>query len=415
MLLYTPHFFSIYIMTRMQYILPFFIISLAVIRPIPALEAKDCKDKSPCPAGCYLFGMGQSCTICANGTYTTANNSTECKPCNNKPNDQAAYTSPGTVANNCSWKLTCDKGTYWDKDKKSCAPCNTYYTTPNSMVITGDLKMPDTDNTCTGKIYTLNLKSETACPQTPSPNKIYVKYDAGFNSSSNPTTWVTDPTTITNNTVKNCFGYSFNGYYTSSTNGTPVIGIHPSQLVTSKTVIKALFKNDDATEADLYATWSPRTYTISYKEPTMADTRCTYGSSNCQLRRPSSNQIPSGKTFKGWQCTSGCADNDYIIEPTSGNILVFDYKKISTSNTNLSIELQAVFNDCPAGYYCNENGQQPCPAGATSNTAAAHSSDCYISSSTKFCDSVGCFTLPIKDKINGAISTSLPTVPDFNK
>lgn len=66
-------------------------------------------------------------------------------------------------------------------------------------------------------------------------------------------------------------------------------------------------------------------------------------------------------------------------------------------------ELTAIWEKCPAGYYClpGEDKPTPCPAGTTSELNSATKNDCYIKGGeSRICNHNGskCFTIPTKEK-----------------
>lgn len=167
----------------------------------------------------------------------------------------------------------------------------------------------------------------------------------------------------------------------------------------------------------LYPVWGWKTYKIIYKNETHStqsdDIIGTYNTpakilTNQDLKEKyycraadvvpcdfDGDLAPTGKFFVGWRCEN-CADTstrlnaeDVIPEPTNeyeGGIL----------------RLNAEYGDCPAGYYCSNNTQYPCPQGSTSNSGAKSISECFLlGGTTQFCSTFNnngmkCITLPVE-------------------
>ena len=100
--------------------------------------------------------------------------------------------------------------------------------------------------------------------------------------------------------------------------------------------------------------------------------------------------VEPGKVFSHYELR--CQSPGTAFEPC-GDVTVPNKIPVPVS----TVILQPVFSDCPAGYYCNAGDQQKCPAGTTSDAGAKSIDDCEMRggpNGVKFCDSIGCFTLP---------------------
>ena len=103
--------------------------------------------------------------------------------------------------------------------------------------------------------------------------------------------------------------------------------------------------------------------------------------------------VEPGKVFSHYRCFYQSPGSGMV---SCGNVTTTDaLNKIPVPVS--AVFLEPVFSDCPAGYYCNAGDQQACPAGTTSDAGAKSIDDCEMRggpNGVKFCDSIGCFTLP---------------------
>ena len=103
--------------------------------------------------------------------------------------------------------------------------------------------------------------------------------------------------------------------------------------------------------------------------------------------------VEPGKVFSHYRCFYQSPGSGMV---SCGNVTTTDaLNKIPVPAS--AVFLEPVFSDCPAGYYCNAGDQQACPAGTTSDAGATSIDDCEMRggpNGVKFCDSIGCFTLP---------------------
>ncbi len=361
-----------------------------------------------CDAGLYCDATTYTCASCAESTGSKYPNSD-----GNATLKEHCYKSCGpdqTVnlgkitpikrkiyypsTEECKYKLTCtDRNTSEpNADNTACQCKSTYQQSPT--------------NTCIGKCYTITLDNNLeSAHQT---QFLSVKYDDGFyigsscggtkldkNTTAEPNTtggWII-PTNIK-------WWQKFNGYSTEETGGTTRFGSDgkPTNGTNNKTF------TDNTT---LYGQWNKNNYTIKYYD---GETLLTSLNQSCQVANydastpepasenscpaKSSNEAKEGKTITGWSLTKGGTTKNYVLGAN-----------IPPSSTSAEIKLYAVWESCPAGYYCNASGKNPCPAGATSESGSTKIENCYISSATQFIDKYETkFTLPlpINYKINYA-------------
>ncbi len=180
-------------------------------------------------------------------------------------------------------------------------------------------------------------------------------------------------------------------------------------------------------EIKLYAAWTPKKYYLKYKSyggnthfyTWDENLKCEY-SKECLAHTPEAlesfncywddsyynnltecyfNKKAGAHIFSHWKCT-GCLNDNGIVYP--GEAII----EPETEYENETIELQAVYTECPSGYYCSDGKKHKCPAGSTSNgSGAASKQDCFlVGGITRFCkDKSKCITLPkdIKLKYTG--------------
>ena len=176
-----------------------------------------------------------------------------------------------------------------------------YYTSSNGggtqiinasgTIVAGNTKF--TSNTTiyakwTASVYKITLNKQNGSGGT---STIYEKYGTGYYSDSATATSITKVTSPTRT------GYTFGGYYaTSSGSGTQIINNSGSILVANTRF---------TSNTTIYAKWTAHTYTIKYDKNggtgSMSNTSCTYGSS-CTLR--SNSFTRSGYKFSGWKIGS---------------------------------------------------------------------------------------------------------------
>lgn len=99
----------------------------------------------------------------------------------------------------------------------------------------------------------------------------------------------------------------------------------------------------------------------------------------------------NGKLFRGWECAGMTGQ---LIEPGTPAAIITQNGQL---NAFATVECYAKVDDCPPGHYCTENVQYDCPTGTTSKSKSSKKSQCFINKETRFCDKVGCFSLPISN------------------
>ncbi len=116
---------------------------------------------------------------------------------------------------------------------------------------------------------------------------------------------------------------------------------------------------------------------VKYMDVLQADRYCKYDM--------------NGRLFRGWECDG---INEKIFESgQNATEIVQDGKRDAWQTVNC----YAKVDDCTPGHYCAENVQYDCPTGTTSKSKSSKKSQCFINQETRFCDKVGCFSLPISN------------------
>lgn len=351
--------------------------------PCDDLDIATCKTT----AGCGWDSVGV-CKSCSDSQYST-NTMQNCANCTNKPSGNGNF-SYGTKANNesntCPWTGSCDENYYWNGN--ACVSCGEHYHTSGRSPISfagGTFALPSAQNTCTGNVYKITLiKNPTNSLEA--SETVWVKYGSGFADSKDAQSWRQNPgkTPIYN------WWRDFKGYSDSSTNSKSLWIDSTGKLTNGKT--NTSFTRD----IKLFGQWEEKLFIVTYynsdgknenqrqecttdPDKDEAYTTCTALAYN--------GKWDSGQYLKHWNCTSGCTKPQ--VAP--GEIL-----PISDSAVSSGVKLVAAIESCPAGHYCpsGKTAPQPCPYGSTSTEGSSAKSACYITTSTKFCDKEGCFTLP---------------------
>ena len=352
--------------------------------PCDNLDIDTCKTT----AGCGWDSVGV-CKSCSDSEYST-NTMQSCANCTNKPSSNGTF-NYGTKANNesntCPWTGKCNENYYWDGS--SCKKCDTHYHTSGQPTISfagGTSALPPAQNTCTGNVYKITL-TKNLTNFFEEPKTVWVKYGSGFADNEDATSWRANP----DKTPTYTWWQDFNGY-SNSKNSKSLWIDSTGKLTNGKT------NTSFTSNTELFGQWKGKNFTVTYynsdgktenqrQECTTAPDK-DYAYTTCKALAYS-GKLDSGQYVKHWNCTSGCTNNP--VAP--GEIL-----PISDSAVSSGVKLVAVTEDCPAGYYCPSDNadKQSCPPGSTSNKRSEQKSDCYITTSTKFCDGDGtnCFTLP---------------------
>ena len=373
-----------------------------------ALAAITCTQSATteCEVGCYVSDI-LGCTSCEDGEYTNTAGSESCSDCNGPKG--ASFTSPGTSADDCSWKLNCPAGKHYVSDTKNsgCQQCRDDTFTNEETEITGkgygttqDCKQCGANSTtnsahtncdCKDGYHFTDSKGEKQTKNTDGkdcePNKYTITYESNNEENQKQTQVATYNSTITlkdANTFKNP-GYTltmWRQYHDKHTYTDYEPGHQLEYTFTSNIT--------------LTAQWAGKPFTITYIDNSCNDPqqqqKCSYASPmGCLALSPTC--APKGYHFLGWKCTSGCTTSEPIKIDTN----------ISTISDGEDMTLTATWEECPIGHYCeNIETKNKCPAGSTSNVMSTKKTECYIlGDSTKICDKANrCFTLPASaDKI----------------
>ncbi|MDR0727178.1 MAG: InlB B-repeat-containing protein [Rickettsiales bacterium] len=360
-----------------------------------------------CDAALYCSTEG-SCEPCAVGSYSAAG-ATSCGNCQ-RPSTLVEFTSNGTTAQECSWKVNCPAGQRWGGSACTACGSGTFSTAARDYTGTGSsvlaLACPSTCGassstnadgqgcTCnagyhtSGQVQTHTANNATACVV----NSYVITYSKNDGTATPATatqsvdylaTFTPKATTTFSRT-----GYTFRYWYAPSAAERPNSSIsfyYPSSTYTYNTT----------TESKLNAIWQGVQFTIKYEANGASGsspsypTSCVYGSS-CPA--PQNTYTYSGRAFTGWKCTGGANGK------CSGNIIQAgdtDTLKEATTAADAEITLTAQWKECPAGYYCSGVQQTACDGGTTSPAGSTSRNACYIKGGTKFCDDAdNCFYLP---------------------
>lgn len=366
------------------------ITSLLILTPgVTAAFECNYTHEASCTAAAGCIYTGGSCRTCDTGQYSAAG-SNKCYQCTGPA--EADFTGPGDGLEKCPWTLTCPQNTHFD-GRFLCNPCDSNRESA-ATTVTYDGNTWPAATQCTGKIYTITLKSNFL--KTEDFKYVYVQYGTGFGLSktgpfieaawhdpNRPQRIITQPT---NNYCGTFLGYFLNEKQYVQANG-----------ILMPDIISTSFTGD----TELTAKWDAKTYTIKYTCPnsgvTPPTTNCKFGT-NCTVA--AANACGNGKIVTGWTCTENCGNIQEGNKP--GKEISFSACPITDSaTTTYTITLQAVERDCTAGYYCDSTGEQKCPYGSTSISGASNITDCYYDNNITFTDNTGAsFKLPAGTKIN---------------
>ena len=400
-----------------------------------ALDCEMIDKEKGCPVGCVYDELSRACSECPAGTYGPGGYE-PCADCY-KPND-ASWTGeePGMVNEySCPWTLTCSANAYFDKESGQCTSCGDNYTSIYhdkggfTMEFRGTgqeefnrlAEQYSHDIVCEPNVKQIQLSPGTQFntddnnlwPGTTEvyyTKGVYYKYDTGFRMDNSAIgSW--NPILPNNalqptNYLKTFLGYAENANLCSD-----------GKLVFDS---NGNFTSDDYDLSNvplsLVACWENKAIGINYfmnkksgDEVVTATLKryCMVNDNNGQLE-----YYEDGK-LTGNECVAMEYDTTkYYVEPGK----VFSHYELRCQSPGTGFEpcgdvtapnkipvpvstviLSPVFSDCPAGYYCNAGAQQRCPAGTTSDAGATSIDDCEMRggpNGVKFCDSIGCFTLP---------------------
>ena len=416
---------------KRMFVLPLFII---FTQNAFALDCK--KIDGSCPAGCGWNTYTSDCQECPLDTYSPGGES-QCADCY-IPND-ASLTgeNPGMVDEySCPWTLTCGENAYFDKESGQCTSCGDNYTSIYhdkggfTMEFRGTgqeefnilAERYSHDNVCEPNVKRIQLSPGTQFntddnnlwPGTTEvyyTKGVYYKYDTGFRTDNSAIgSWVTklpDNALQPTNDLKTFLGYAENASMCSTgklvfdSNGNLMESNNydlrnvPSSLVAcweNKAIGINYFMNkksgDDVVEVALkrQCMVNDNNGQLEYYE----DGKLTGNECVAMEYDTSKYYVEPGKVFSHYELR--CQSPGTGFEPC-GDVTVPNKIPVPVSTVILS----PVFSDCPAGYYCNAGDQQPCPPGTTSDAGATSIDDCEMRggpNGVKFCDSIGCFTLP---------------------
>ena len=379
--------------------------SLFIFFSLPVYAVTTCSyDNGKCSAGCEFDGNTNKCKLCEPGTFNGTIGGT-CKTCT-KP-DNAEFLNgidvTGMTQDTCPWVIHCAENQYYDN--LTCKNCDPHYHSDAfdlygiNVNCSGDYQ--NTNNCkhydksyCEANIYTITID-----PDLPEGDRWLIngqygngniileeKYGIGFRYTTlNETEFspILIPLSLTPETY---FWRIANGVYTEPDGAGELVYNSPFFDTT-------YFKSN----ASLYINWDNKNalYHIDYYK---SDTYTyVYYSQICQkeisCKAIESEIYKAGYYFSHWQCKEGCEGIKNV-----GDEIIPISKDFLYEQTQKPIKLYAVFETCPAGYYCSGlETLSKCPAGMTSTAGAKTETECYFKPSndgTKFRDKNGCFSLP---------------------
>lgn len=400
----------------------------------PAFAA-DCEDKNveQCPStpGCYWEDNAAACNPCKANTYNdgTISEDSHCYTCSDLSNYVAWIgTKLGLTSDTeCEFKKNCPPYTYFvDHTKENCTPCsalndsqnNEYYygTKTTEYEVTGTIKnstsnFNDACATCGDNSITKDDQG-TGCRCI---DGYHVEGGTNGDINNNSTDCVPNQYTITY-IANNGTGLTIKRDATFDASIKTLKSDDDNRLVYHGYTLSA-WKNDNERlyiipgkeftyyikgNLELTAEWAGKEFTVTYDVggatcDNLSDQTCRYNegcSNESNIYRDGAQDVESceykGYVFRGWKCTSGCENNNETIDPGAN---------ISTKSGGENMTLTAIWEQCPAGYYCDidyPKTSEKCPAGSTSDAGSVQIDDCHMTGgTTKICDKNNdCFTLP---------------------
>lgn len=400
----------------------------------PAFAA-DCEDKNveQCPStpGCYWEDNAAACNPCKANTYNdgTISADSHCYTCSDLSNYVAWIgTKLGLTSDTeCEFKKTCPPYTYFvDHTKENCTPCSALNDSQNNKYYYGT---KTTEYEVTGTIANSTSNFNDACAKC-GENSI-TKDDQGTGCRCIDGYHVSGKTngdTINNST--DCVPNQYTITYTASKD--PNDQTPPKQQTAAYSQYITLLADDTfkrngyelvkwkkidenlkftpgeqipynyLKDIELTAEWAGKEFTVTYDVggatcDNLSDQTCRYNEgclNESNIYRGGAQDVKSceyqGYVFRGWKCTSGCENNNETIDPGTD---------ISTKSGGENMTLTAIWEQCPAGYYCDIDSpktSKKCPAGSTSDAGSVQIDDCHMTGgTTKICDKTNdCFTLP---------------------
>ena len=378
---------------------------LFIFFSLPVYAVTTCSyDNGKCSAGCEFDGNTNKCTLCEPGTFNGTIGGT-CKTCTKPDNAEFlnGIDATGMTQDTCPWVIHCAENQYYDN--LTCKNCDPHYHSDAfdlygiNLNCSGDYQ--NTNNCkhydksyCEANIYTITID-----PDLPEGDRWLIneqygngniileeKYGIGFRYTTLNEINFTKELSPLPITLETHFWRKFLGFSTEPD------GAGEQVYKIDKTFTDTTFFKKDTT---LYIIWGKNLpYYINYYE---SDGITYHNDQECMTEEScpaiESKITKEGYYFSHWQCKEGCEGIKNVgdeITPISKDFL--------HGQTQKPIKLYAVFETCPAGYYCDGNKPpSKCPAGMTSTAGAKTEKECYFKPSndgTKFCDKNDCFSLP---------------------
>lgn len=373
--------------------------SLFIFFSLPVYAVTTCSyDNGKCSAGCEFDGNTNKCKLCEPGTFNGTIGGT-CEKCT-KPNNAEflnGIDATGMTQDMCPWVIHCAENQYYDN--LTCKNCDPHYHSYAFDLYGINVYCNQNINNCKhyDKSYCeANIYEITIDPDLPEGDRWLIngqygngdiileeKYGVGFRYTTLDEKKFTKELSPLPITLETHFWRGFLGFSTEP-GGAGELVFTPTQTFEDTT----FFKKD----TKLYIIWGKNlSYYINYYESNIDND--VYHSQICQTEEPcpaiESKITKEGYYFSHWQCKEGCEG----IKNVGDEII-----PISKDFLRNTIKLYAVFETCPAGYYCSgRETPSKCPAGMTSTAGAKTETECYFKPSndgTKFCDKNGCFSLP---------------------
>ena len=304
----------------------------------------------------------------------------------------------------CPWIFTCADGYYYLGSGGECTPCGAGYKGKGEWTFVGNgdsisyaynqgtTQNGGKTNRCEGISYTVSLNTNNPYDYLPSyGGKNYEDHDITFKFGTGLIKGHSSTTKLANSSLQpSAPYYVFNGYYTASDGGDQVFKADGSLVDTNLEAELWL------TATDLYAQYTINDFHIWYEKtmPGSALSRtadATYDVTNSS--RPAKSYNPDwfedGELITGYRCVLNDGTRTDCGRYQPGDNITFP-----ENDQQMGRVLYAQTEICPAGYYCYDNNDYPCPGGSTSNEGSGSISDCYMSAETSFTDGKGAkFTL----------------------
>lgn len=392
----------------------------------PAFAATQCEsiqaDTCDATAGCYLEINNNTCQPCPAGTYKGSDDPS-CLPCGDKaPVTWNKNITGLTSQSECAYTATCPAYHYFGGYTTGCARCSAlnnqltssyfYGIETSEYTITGTIgnSISNFGNACAECGYNSKTNEEgTGCRCI---DGYHVNGGTNGDINNNSTDCVPNQYTITyiaNNGTNDTKAQTVQYSTTVSTLPASTFSYKGHKLSKWENKDKKLqiepgnpFTYDILGNLELTAVWTGKEFTVTYDVggatcDNLSDQTCRYNEgcrNESNVYRDGAQDVESceyqGYVFRGWKCTSGCENNNETIDPGAN---------ISTKSGGENMTLTAIWEQCPAGYYClidSPKTSEKCPAGSTSDAGSDQIYDCHMTGgTTKICDKNNdCFTLP---------------------